>query len=102
VVREEVLRQRDPGDVVDEVRVAYGYDAERDCYTFVEVAREPSLLGRHNVVHVRSPLIQQPAVARMLAEVLLAHWNERLRRREVPALRPTRTELVAQGWKVLF
>ncbi len=100
VVREQ-LERTVAGDVVDEVQVAYGYDPVKEIYTFLEVAQEPALLGRHCVVTLRTPLIRHPQVARTLAEILLARLNARLRRLG-PALRPTRAELISEGWKVLF
>jgi hypothetical protein len=99
VVR-ETLDRSDHGDVVDEVRIVYGYDPQTDVYALVEGAHEPSLLGCHNVVTLRTPLVDHPQVARMLAEILLAQLNERFRRRAAPA-RPTRAELISEGWEVL-
>jgi hypothetical protein len=99
VVREE-LECEDPGDVVDEVHVVYGYDPAQALYTFVEIAREPGLLGHRSLLTLRTPLIEHPEVARVLAQILLARSNARLRGGTAPR-RESRAELVAQGWKVL-
>ncbi len=62
-------------DIYNEVRVEYGFDVERSCYREIARVRDESVLGRHNVYTLQSPLIDSEEKALRVAEVILSNLN---------------------------
>ena len=91
------------GPLVSEVRVDFDFDSARSRYRRRALKVEKRVEGRRSVVTLQSPLINTREQAMRVAAELLETLNRRARfapRDPTPA-KPTRQDLIAEGWSVL-
>ncbi len=99
IERERGIRRKS-ATVFDEVRVEFDFDPLRRIYQQRAAVRDKRLLGRRDVYRLQSPVIRTRAQALRAARGMLSNVSRRLGR---PARRrrPTRDQLVSEGWSVL-
>ena len=93
--------RRGGSELFHEIRIEYGFDAERGIYRSRLCLRDGRLLAAQNVYTLQTPLARTRDEARRIGTQALRALNRGILRRRSRRRIPSREQLIDQGWPVL-